>query len=300
MRLHRLAPLLTVVLLGGVLAVLPACQKKAPEPEPAADPAPKPSGARGDPGPTPGPKPGPGEGTRYALLAGVNDYDHGNLQKLNYAVNDVAELADVLKSAGYSVTLLTGTNASKATIEVALKDLVTKFARGDTLLVGLAGHGFQFEGDDDSYFCPVDGRPSKDRKDSLVSIRWVFDRLERDAAAGVKLVLVDACRNDPKSGRGRGIDAATVPNPPKGVGVLLSCSAGETSWEHKTFGTGHGAFFHHVIEGMKGSAKDDEGNVTWDSLRAYVKRGVAREVPKVLQDGAQQTPAGGWRVCRRC
>src|ERR1700704_3691701 len=111
MRRTRTASLLIVAFLGGVLAVLPACQKKAPDQEPTADAAPKPSGSRGDPTVSPGPKPGPGEGTRYALLAGVNDYDHGNLQKLNYAVNDVAELADVLKGAGYSVTLLTGTNA---------------------------------------------------------------------------------------------------------------------------------------------------------------------------------------------
>lgn len=124
----------------------------------------------------------------------------------------------------------------------------------------------------------------------------MYDRLPKDAARGPKFLLVDACRNDPKQGRGRGIDADTAPTPPRGVGVLLSCSAGETAWEHKDFGGGHGAFFHHVIEGLKGKGVDDEGNVTWDSLRAYVKRPVARDVPKVLKEGATQTPEESGRL----
>jgi uncharacterized caspase-like protein len=41
--------------------------------------------------------------------------------------------------------------------------------------------------------------------------------------------------------------------------VLLSCSPGEFSFEHKSFGSGHGVFFYHVIEGLNGAAHDADG-----------------------------------------
>jgi hypothetical protein len=98
---------------------------------------------------------------------------------------------------------------------------------------------------------------------------------------------MDACRNDPDKGRGRGLDGEAVPTPPDGVGVLLSCSAGQRSFERDKYK--HGVFFHHVLEGLKGEAKDRRGNVTWDSLRSYVKEQVAR-------DEKNQTPEESGRL----
>jgi Caspase domain len=43
---------------------------------------------------------------RYALLVGVNNYQHEKLKKLDFAVNDAHDLADLLKQAGYHITLL--------------------------------------------------------------------------------------------------------------------------------------------------------------------------------------------------
>src|SRR4051794_36093650 len=48
---------------------------------------------------------------KYALLVGVNDYDHADLSKLSYAVNDVAELRQFLVWANYEVVLLTADEA---------------------------------------------------------------------------------------------------------------------------------------------------------------------------------------------
>jgi hypothetical protein len=229
---------------------------------------------------------------RYALLVGVNDYDHAGLPALGYAVADVAELRDVLAKAGYEVVLLTADEArkkddkaltpTKDNVEAQLKALVKKFAKGDMVLIGLAGHGLQFAGDEDGYFCPQDARPFQEKTDTLVSIKWIYQRLHQDAADGVKLLLVDACRSIPKV-RGRGIDAGGAPPPPQGVGILLSCAAGQRAVEGERWGGGHGVFFHYVLEGLKGKARDEEGIVTWDSLRTYVKK----RVPK---DQADQTP----------
>ena len=46
-------------------------------------------------------------GKKYAVLVGVNKYQHGKLQTLRFAEADVIELKKVL-AADYEVTLLTG------------------------------------------------------------------------------------------------------------------------------------------------------------------------------------------------
>src|SRR5947208_12306989 len=121
----------------------------------------------------------------------------------------------------------------------------------------------------------------------MVSLGKVYEELDR-SFAGVKVLLVDACRDDPKAGRGsRGIDADTAPNPPRGVAALFSCSAGERAFELDQYK--HGVFFYHLLDALKGKAKNSEGEVTFGSLSDYVQSRVSREVPKLL-DGAKQSP----------
>jgi formylglycine-generating enzyme required for sulfatase activity len=97
-----------------------------------------------------------------------------------------------------------------------------------------------------------------------------------NAPRGVKFLLVDACRNDALPGI-RGGDPTAALQPPSGASVLLSCSAAERAYEHESLGGGHGVFFYHVLKGLEGAARDaEEPVVTWDDLRAYVKKRVPR------------------------
>jgi uncharacterized protein (TIGR03000 family) len=81
---------------------------------------------------------------------------------------------------------------------------------------------------------------------------------------------------------------------PNGVGVLFSCKAGQRAFETARLarkGTkGHGVFFYHVLEGLEGKARTGDGEVTWDSLGAYVRREVPRRVPELIGGGARQSP----------
>jgi hypothetical protein len=232
-------------------------------------------------------------GKKYALLVGINAYDSDKLPRLEYAVRDAARTAAVLKKHGYDVTLLTD-EAGRAdqsrlptrdNIERALDGLLGRydperkrtdggrFRRGDTLLVGFAGHGVQFGAD--AFLCPQDAIPTEKQAGTLIAVKEVYARLE-GAPRGVKLMLIDACRDD--GGRGtRGVDGDSAPAPPRGVGVLFSCSAGEKANEHQDLK--HGVFFYHVIRGLEGAAGEKESaEVTWDSLRSYVKRRVPAQV----------------------
>ena len=237
--------------------------------------------------------PAPADGPKkYALLVSVGRYDHADLKPLQFAENDVVELGKVLADPahGYAVTTLADSTAVKPTkknIDAALRKVLDACKKGDTVVVGLAGHGLQFGGDDDAFFCPQDAKPVKARAaETMVSMKGLYDEMKA-SHAGVKVLLVDACRNDPKASRN--IDPESV-RPPAGVAALFSCSAGERAYETDKLGKGHGIFFYHVIDGLKGEAREADGAVTFESLSSYVRRRVNADVAKLIGDGAKQQP----------
>jgi formylglycine-generating enzyme required for sulfatase activity len=245
----------------------------------------------------------PEKGRRLALVVGVNKYD-GDFTNLAYAVNDADELAKVLRSkcAFDGVTLLTDRTAKKPTaanIREALSALLKRATRRDTVLVALAGHGVQLEvkdrkGEGDpkryTFFCPSDADLSDVKyntgaSDTMINLDELFEKLGR-SRPGIKLVLMDACRNELKAkGRTRRLSEDRV-EVPDGVQALLSCGRRQVAYELDALK--HGLFFHHVIEGLKGKARNDEGDVTWASLTGYATREVTRGARKMSRE---QTPA---------
>ncbi len=223
--------------------------------------------------------------TRYALLIGVGKYHPAQLTNLPYAEADVTELASVLvEKAGYkSGNVLLMTHATAANdlalapesrkIRDKLDALVELCEPRDTLLVAFAGHGVQFAKQKDSYFCPADA--NLDRRDTLLPLAEVYTRL-KSCKAGLKLLLVDACRDDPRAKVNRSptvsVESVTRPQaqvPPGGVAAFFSCSAGEKAYESPELK--HGVFFHFVIEAFRGKAADAAGVVTVPDLEKYVK-----------------------------
>ncbi len=245
----------------------------------------------------------PARAERYALLVGVRQYDADGLRPLDYPEEDVGELAQVLLAGGYrsaNVRLLTQhIGATQArylptgrNIRRELKLLIDDRQAGDTVLVAFAGHGVQFRGGESKYFCPMDaelGDPG-----TLVPLDEVFAELGR-SAAGLKVLMVDACRDDPlvKNTRGRpvasleSLSRPLVAPPPGGVAAFFSCSAGEVAFEDPKLR--HGVFFHFVIEGLKGAAVTGEAReVTLPELEIFVKRRVESFVKE--NHGRRQMP----------
>jgi tetratricopeptide (TPR) repeat protein len=227
-------------------------------------------------------------GERYALVVGVRRYDPNELRSLPYSEADAVGLAAVLRQNGYkplNVVLMTQAAAvedlrflpTAERIRKELELLIQDTGPEDHVLVALAGHGVQFRGDSESYFCPAGAKLSD--KSTLLSLGEIYKSLEK-CKAGFKLLLVDTCRNDPQSDNSRArsvvdLESVTRPQvqePPGGVAALFSCSAGEKAFEHADLQ--HGVFFHYVIEGLGGAATAAETGVTLPELELYVKKQV--------------------------
>jgi len=235
---------------------------------------------------------------KYALLVGINEYQHEDLPALSWAEADVTDLAAVLKRAGYKVILLTGSardkdhKATKAGIVRHLKAVIRQCRKGDTLLLAFSGHGLRFEKKEetdpnDAYFCPLDALPFRDERETLVSLALVYKEMKK-SLAGMKVLLVDACRADPEAVKGSkgGITANSLP-PPEGVAALFSCRDRERAWENEKLG--HSVFFHHVLEGLRGDARAPDGEVSFTWLAGHVMKRVPQTVMKLVK--GKQSPS---------
>jgi formylglycine-generating enzyme required for sulfatase activity len=239
-----------------------------------------------------------GAGKKVALLVGVNKYDKRGFRDLEFAERDVQELAKVLEAAGYDVHLLTGGAAGERravlrNIEKAVETVLAGRTKKDLILVALAGHGLQIEVPRssgklraESFFCPADaeqGNPA-----TMLPMGKLFDELDR-RGGDHNLVLIDACREDPTRGRG-GLDGSKV-SLAEGIAALFGCRSGQKTFETRNAGGGHGVFFHFVLEGLRGQAKNSRGEVTWSSLADYVAEHVPEQAPGLVGDEtARQTP----------
>ena len=215
---------------------------------------------------------------RWALLIGVNDY--ANVQHLRYCVADQEALAKQLTASGFpsdQVYLMDDQakeqkfRPSKLNIEKQLEVVLAMPSSGDTVVLGFSGHGVQIAGK--SYICPADcdlERP----QESMIPLDKVFEELA-SCKASLKLLIVDACRNNVEIGGKRTIDnqrsvrafGESLERPPEGISLLTSCSPGQFAREHEQLG--HGVFIHFVLEGLAGKAADDDGIVRLGRLLDY-------------------------------
>ncbi|HWX84402.1 MAG TPA: caspase domain-containing protein [Xanthobacteraceae bacterium] len=132
---------------------------------------------------------------RIALVIGNSTYR--NTATLPNPVNDSEDIAIALKNVGFTVLL--ERNLDKHSMEEA----VARFARlaqdADAALFFYAGHGMQYRGS--NYLVPVDARLEDEFKLTfeLTRLDDVLFGLER--ARGVKILILDACRDNPLANR---------------------------------------------------------------------------------------------------
>ena len=127
---------------------------------------------------------------RVALVVGNSTYAH--IGRLPNPENDAVDMGAALQRLGFDVT--TVLDADRVVLTEALRAFPRRSAGADVSLVFYAGHGIEMDGV--NYVVPVDARLERD-----VDVRYetvtLDDLLVATAGASLRLVLLDACRNNP-------------------------------------------------------------------------------------------------------
>ena len=127
---------------------------------------------------------------QVALVVGNSSYAH--IGRLPNPENDAVDLAAALRRIGFEVT--TELDADRVELTEALRAFTRRSAGADVSLVFYAGHGLEMDGV--NYLVPVDARLERD-----VDVRYetvtLDDLLVSTVGARLRLVILDACRNNP-------------------------------------------------------------------------------------------------------
>lgn len=186
----------------------------------------------------------PQSGRRKALVIGNGAYSRSPL--LN-PVNDAVAVAKSLGELGFQVTVVK--NLTRDAIGRTVDDFVGQIQQGDSVVVFYAGHGLQSRGV--NYLPAVDARIDVESDVPLNSINLneLLFRLE-ESKAGVRLLLVDACRDNPyaRSFRSAARGLSRVEGAPSGTLMHFATRPGGVAAD----GTGpNGLYTTHLLRHLK-------------------------------------------------
>jgi hypothetical protein len=161
------------------------------------------------------------EAKRVALVIGNDSYQ--NAQVLSNARSDAKAVAKALESSGFSVTLKQ--DLTLKSMKEALRAFKAQVSGGDEALFYFSGHGVQFEGT--NYLIPVDvvAQSEEQVADDSVGLQRVLDDLH-DQKARFTLAIIDACRENPFKGAGRGLSRRGLAPVTAATGQMVLYSAG--------------------------------------------------------------------------
>jgi Caspase domain len=133
---------------------------------------------------------------RVALVVGNATYAIANISLTNPR-NDAEDVSAALKSLGFEV--ITAVNATRRDMDLALQRFARLATDADAALFFYAGHAMQFQGR--NFLMPTDAELEDE-----ISVRYQTVGLEDvraalDRANGVKIMILDACRNNPLADR---------------------------------------------------------------------------------------------------
>jgi hypothetical protein len=129
---------------------------------------------------------------RVALVVGNSNYTNPSLV-LSNPKNDATDVAVALRSLGFEV--VQAIDANKRDMDSSMAKFARLATDSDAALFYYAGHALQYQGS--NYLMPVDAEVEDE-----VSLRYQMIAIDDvraalDRASGVKVMILDACRNNP-------------------------------------------------------------------------------------------------------
>jgi tetratricopeptide (TPR) repeat protein len=232
----------------------------------------------------------PSKEKRWALIIGVDKYEDENITPLRGGTNDATAIARALKDyAGFSenqIILLTNDQSrsrqpTRLNILRYLSNLKEAMPKDGLLLISFSGHGVERNGH--AFLIPSDALYTEDIRllqQTAISADEITQDIKESKVRQV-LILLDACRNDPVSGKAdsanplteayvRGFDFDVRNQEVIAFATLYATSLGSRAYEDATSREGY--FTLAVVEALSGKAANAEtGEVTLQSLVQYIE-----------------------------
>jgi uncharacterized caspase-like protein len=131
------------------------------------------------------------QGRRIALVIGNSAYQ--NVPALPNPMKDSTAIAATLRNIGFDV--MTVNDATREKMVDSLRNFANEAEKSDWALVYYAGHGMEVGGV--NYLVPVDAKLAVDRDIQYEAVPLSQVLNAADAARKIKLVMLDACRDNP-------------------------------------------------------------------------------------------------------
>ena len=129
---------------------------------------------------------------RVALVVGNSSYS--NVAKLPNAKSDAENIAAALQRIGFTTVKL-GLDLPREKVIEVLKAFAAEADRADWAVVYYAGHGIEFGGT--NFLIPTDARLASDRDVAYEAVALDQVLLAVEGARKLRLVILDACRDNP-------------------------------------------------------------------------------------------------------
>ncbi|MCB1955710.1 MAG: caspase family protein [Rhodocyclaceae bacterium] len=159
---------------------------------------------------------------RMALVLGNANYDFGPLPNV---AKDAEALAERLRGFGFQVE--TATDLDQSQTYNTLLHFLAQAVDAQEVLFFYAGHAIQVNGR--NYIVPLDAKVGgNELVFTLVDLRFLTERLD-GLSARTKLIILDACRDNPFSHAANASGGLAEMNAPLGTLVAFSTAPGYTA-----------------------------------------------------------------------
>ncbi len=216
--------------------------------------------------------------TLHILSVGVSDYKSPSLTKLKYASKDAIDFVNVIKGQDLSMygklsepILLTDSKATSMNIVRSLSSLVKQTTQDDVVMIFFSGHGIK-DGNE-AYYMAVDS--DGEYPETGVDFETITKQIDKLTEKKCKtLLFMDTCHSGTMYGKTKGDNKPiTIAN--EGVIGYYSSTENQTSAEYDA--AENGAFTKALLDGLKGNAKNTNGEITADNLGQYIKTRVKKD-----------------------
>jgi hypothetical protein len=181
---------------------------------------------------------------RLALVIGNRDYA---LAPLKNPVNDAEAIGSVLRDLGFEVTLVRDLRRDQ--IGATVDRFANAVRPGDDVVFFYAGHGVQIKGS--NYLPATDAaiRTESDVPLNSLNLNHFLERID-ETKAGVRLFLIDACRDNPYSRTFRSASRGLARVESAPTGTLLHFATRPGGVAADGFGA-NGLYTKHLLQNLR-------------------------------------------------